>query len=69
MAPPPWDYITHIMGPGLIWSRTRCDFERFIARAEADGQHEAAEHLRIMARLRGQVMLEPEEKDPGARPG
>ena len=56
----PWGYIRNMLGPGLHWSRTQEQYRAAIARAEADGQHEAAEHIRIILQLRNAVMMEKE---------
>jgi hypothetical protein len=56
----PWGYIRNVLGPGLHWGRTQEQYRAAIARAEADGQHEAAEHIRIILQLRNAVMMEKE---------
>jgi hypothetical protein len=56
----------------LHWSKSQAHFREAVRRAEADGQQDAAEHIRIIWRMRNEVMMEkmqPEEKDPGSRPG
>ena len=62
-----WTYIYELLGPGLHWGRTRAELLAAIGRAEQDKQHEAAEHLRIILRLRDDVMMDG-EKSPRARP-
>jgi hypothetical protein len=67
-----WDYIYRLLGPGLHWFKSQAHFRKAVSRAEADGQTDAAEHIRIIWQLRNDVMMEPlqaEEKDPGAGPG
>lgn len=44
----PWPYIRAILGPGLHWSKSPEMLEAAIKRAERDGQHAAADHLRII---------------------
>ena len=61
-----WGYIYMLIGPGLHWSKSQAQFREAVRRAEAEGQHDAAEHIRIMWRLRNEVMMERmQEKDPG----
>lgn len=54
----PWKYITKLMGDGSLWSRTQEQMLGYIAQAEADGQHGAAEHLRSMLELRNKVFMD-----------
>jgi hypothetical protein len=56
----PWSYISKVLGPGLHWGRSQADYHKAIARAEAEGQFEAAEHIRIILELRNAVMMEKE---------
>ena len=59
-----------LLGPGLHWTKSQAHFREAVRRAEADGQHDAAEHIRIIWRLRNEVMMERmQEKDPGAEAG
>ena len=59
-----------ILGPGLHWTKSQEHFRRAVQRAEADGQTDAAEHIRIIWRMRNEVMMERmQEKDPGAEAG
>lgn len=62
----PWAYILRILGPGLHWGRSQDEYQQAILQAEKDGQFEAAHHLKIIWRLRNQVMM---EKEPGTGPG
>jgi hypothetical protein len=67
-----WAYIYRLLGPGLHWSKSQAHFREAVRRAEADGQSDAAEHIRIIWRMRNEVMMESmqaEQKDPGTRPG
>ena len=67
-----WAYIHKLIGPGLHWSKSQEHFRKAVQRAEAEGQHDAAEHIRIIWRMRNDVMMESmqvEEKNPGTRPG
>jgi len=58
----PWAYINSLLGPGSHWGRTQEELQQAIARAEADGQTAAAEHIRFILKLRNSVMFdEPEE--------
>ena len=55
-----------LIGPGLHWTKSQAHFREAVRRAEAEGQPDAAEHIRIMWRLRNEVMMERmQEKDPG----
>ena len=65
----PWAYIYKLLGPGLHWNKTQEHFRKAVEKAEKDGQQEAAEHIKIIWRMRNEVMMESEEKDPGSRPG
>jgi hypothetical protein len=56
----PWGYIRKVLGPGLHWGRSQEQYRAAIARAEADGEYEAAEHIRIILELRNTVMMEKE---------
>lgn len=60
----PWWYIRQLLGPGLHWGRSQEEFLSAIKQAEADNMLEAAEHLRIILRLRNQVMMEDDKKEP-----
>lgn len=65
-----WRYILSLLGPGLHWSRTQSDLRRAIDRAERDGQHDAAHHLRIILDLRNTVHMDQKEAPhPGAGEG
>ena len=44
----PWPYIRVLLGPGLHWSKPPAVIRSAIARAEREGQHAAADHLRII---------------------
>lgn len=65
----PWAYIRQLLGPGLHWSRTQDELLRARARARADGEHDAAEHIQIILELRNFVMCEDEEKTPRTERG
>ena len=65
----PWAYIYKLLGPGSHWNKTQEHFRNAVNRAEQEGQQDAADHIRIIWRMRNEVMMESEEKDPGARPG
>lgn len=54
----PWRYIRELLGPGLHWGRTKEELEEYIRKAEQDNMPDAAEHLRIILRLRNQVRME-----------
>jgi len=54
----PWQYISALLGPGLLWSHEQEAFHKAIAQAVSDGNEEAAEHLRIMLANRNAVMFE-----------
>jgi len=60
----PWWYIRQLLGPGLHWGRSQAELRAAITQAERDRMPEAAEHLRIILRMRNQVMFEDEEKEP-----
>ncbi len=65
----PWWYIRQLLGPGLHWGRSQAELRAAIAQAERDRMAEAAEHLRIILRMRNQVMFEDEEKEPRTQAG
>ena len=54
----PWAYICKLLGPGLLWSKTKEQLADAITLAEKDGQHAAADHLRGMLELRNKVMFD-----------
>lgn len=56
----PWAYIRNLLGPGLHWGRSQEQYRAAVAQAEADGQHAAAAHIRIMWEMRNVVMAEKE---------
>jgi hypothetical protein len=59
-----------LLGPGLHWGKPQSLFREAVRRAEADGQRDAAEHIRIIWELRNKVMMERiQEKDPGTEAG
>ena len=65
-----WGYIYMLLGPGLHWGKPQSHFREAVRRAEADGQYDAAEHIRIIWQLRNEVMMERmQEKDPGTETG
>lgn len=53
-----WAYIRAILGPGLHWTRSAQELQDAIKRAELDGQHKAAEHLRIILDTRNKVAFD-----------
>lgn len=57
----PWAYILKLLGPGTHWGRTQEELLKAAAQAEQEGQPDAAEHIRIIHRLRNRVFM---EKDP-----
>lgn len=65
----PWAYIRSILGPGLHWERTQQELLKAIAKADREGQHDAAEHIRIILRLRNRVLMETEQKEAPANRG
>ncbi len=54
----PWWYIKNLLGPGLHWGKTKEELEVAIRKAESDNMLDAAEHLRIILKLRNQVMMD-----------
>jgi hypothetical protein len=64
-----WAYIQSLLGPGTHWGRSQEAFQALIDRAVADGQHDAAEHLRMMLERRNAVMMDKEKPRPIAEPG
>lgn len=63
----PWAYIYQLLGPGLHWGRSQDELLQAIAKAKADGQHDAAEHIKIILEMRNFVMCE--EKEPRTERG
>lgn len=59
----PWAYIRSLLGPGLHWDRTQRQLLDAIARADREGQPDAAEHIRIILRLRNRVLMDVEQKE------
>jgi hypothetical protein len=59
----PWAYIRSLLGPGLHWDRTQPQLLAAIAQADKDGQPDAAEHIRIILRLRNRVLMDVEQKE------
>lgn len=59
-----WDVILRLLGPGLHWGRTQAEIQAAIRHAEHLGEARAAEHLRIILKLRNDVMMEREENAP-----
>ena len=47
-----------LLGPGLTWSKTQEELLRAIELAEKAGNHDAAEHIRIILARRNLVMFE-----------
>lgn len=65
MMQTPWPYIQSLLGPGLHWSKSRSTLQKAIDRAERDGQHAAADHLRIiLEQIEIVDFVLPEEKTP-----
>lgn len=65
----PWWYIQKLLGPGLHWGKSQKVFLDAIKQAEKDNIPHAAQHIRMILKLRNSVMCEDEEKDPGTKPG
>lgn len=65
----PWWYIRRILGPGLHWGRTQDELFAAIRQAESDNMPDAAEHIRIILRLRNRVMMEDDKKSPADEAG
>jgi hypothetical protein len=61
----PWGYIRKLLGSGLHWGKTQEELQAAIAQAEQDGMSKAAEHIRIILRLRNKVMMEKENPAQG----
>jgi hypothetical protein len=59
-----WDVILRLLGPGLHWGKSQTQIQAAIRYAEQLGEADAAEHLRIILRLRNVVAMEQEEKTP-----
>lgn len=62
-----WGYIYELLGPGLHWFKPQELFLTAIARAEREGQHEAAHHIRIILKMRNDVMMEKQKEAPPER--
>lgn len=60
----PWKYIRQLIGPGSHWSRTQQELLDAIAQAEADNMPAAADHIRIILKLRNRVLFETPQKTP-----
>lgn len=54
----PWDYISHLLGPGLHWGHTQEKYAAAIEQAEKDGQLEAVDHINMIWERRNLVMME-----------
>lgn len=54
----PWDYIRRLIGPGMLWGKTKEELQAAIKTAEAAGQTVAAEHLKRMLARRNEVMFD-----------
>lgn len=59
-----WSYIYNLLGPGLHWSKPQSLFRDAVFRAEKEGFHDAAEHIRIIWRMRNDVMMESMQNEP-----
>ena len=59
----PWAYIRSLLGPGLHWDRTQPELLAAISQADKDGQFDAADHIRIILRLRNRVLMDVEQKE------
>lgn len=62
-----WAYIYELLGPGLHWFKPQEVFLRAIERAEREGQHDAAHHIRIILANRNRVMMEKQKEAPPER--
>jgi hypothetical protein len=56
----PWAYIYELLGPGLHWGKTQEQLKAAIEKAEKAGKHDAANHIRIILRMRNVVRFEKE---------
>lgn len=59
----PWAYIRMLLGSGLHWDKTQQVLLDAIARADREGQPDAADHIRIILRLRNRVLMDVEQKE------
>jgi hypothetical protein len=59
----PWAYIRSLLGPGLHWDKTQQQLLAAIAQADREGQPDAADHIRIILRLRNRVLMDVEQKE------
>ena len=57
----PWWYIRRLLGPGLHWARSQEELKAAIEQAERDNMPDAAEHIRIILKMRNRVMWEDEK--------
>ena len=58
----PWALIRELLGPGLHWGKTAEQLEAAAQEAEKRRNPDAAEHIRVILRLRNRVMCEPNKK-------
>lgn len=58
----PWELIRSLLGPGLHWGKSKEYLEEAAREAEKLNNHDAAEHIRVILRLRNRVMCEPDKK-------
>jgi len=63
----PWAYIRSLLGPGLHWGRSQDELLAAIQRAERDGMLDAAQHLRIILRMRDAVNMDEPKNNPADR--
>jgi hypothetical protein len=68
MTTNPYRYITRILGPGLLWGRSRDQLLHAIEQARRDGQEDAAGHLERMLRSRDLVCFDAPPRQMGMRP-
>ena len=54
----PWQLISKLLGPGLLWGHSQHHLLAAIAEAEKVGRPDAAEHLRGMLEVRNKVRFE-----------
>ena len=47
----------------MHWDRTQPELLAAIAQADKDGQLDAADHIRIILRLRNRVLMDVEQKE------
>lgn len=65
----PWAYIRSLLGPGLHWNKTQEEFLAAIERADREGRRDAADHIRIILRLRNRVLMDAGQKETPPKRG